>query len=120
MERFTKRFASGNVGFYGDGTPTENALKLPGTLSKLCDLEDAEQQGRLVVLPCKVGDTVWSLEWNVKTESFDIVTSTIKNVRYNSADGALSVSDGEYIRPLGKKCYLTRAEAEAAPGKEKS
>lgn len=27
---------------------------------KLCEYEDAEEQGRLVILPCRVGTPVWS------------------------------------------------------------
>lgn len=33
-------------------------------LDKLAAYEDVEEQGRLIVLPCKVGDTVWTnLAW---------------------------------------------------------
>ena len=30
-------------------------------MEKLADYEDAEEQGRLVKLPCKLGDTVWQI-----------------------------------------------------------
>ena len=33
-------------------------------MEKLADYEDAEEQGRLVKLPCKVGDTYYSIEVN--------------------------------------------------------
>ena len=31
-------------------------------IDKLAAYEDAEEQGRLVILPCKVGDTVYYLD----------------------------------------------------------
>lgn len=33
-------------------------------LNKLKKYEDLEEQGRLLELPCKVGDTVWSIDYN--------------------------------------------------------
>ena len=38
---------------YGDGSPTE----------KLADYEDAEEQGLLLRLPCKVGDTIYEVSY---------------------------------------------------------
>ena len=114
MERFTKRLANGSVGFSGDGTPTENALKLPGALSKLCDLEDVEQQGRLVVLPCKVGDTVYILRGDVHNGY-----ETVKKTHVEKVAGGFTI--GMLNRNTMKMYdyyYLTRAEAEAALGKE--
>jgi len=82
--------------------------------SKLAAYEDSEEQGRLVVLPYKVGDTVYSHLWDVKSEKYLVCIGEIKNVRYDSVDGSVTVSDGEYYRYLGRRCFLTRAEAEAA------
>lgn len=48
-------------------------------LEKLADYEDLEEQGLLVRLPCKVGDTVW------------VVTSPINVCGYDEYDG-----DAEY------------------------
>ena len=38
---------------YGNGSPTE----------KLADYEDAEEQGLLLRLPCKVGDTIYEVSY---------------------------------------------------------
>jgi hypothetical protein len=67
--------------------------------------EDADRDGRLVVLPCKVGDAVYSIHTlpnsgkkviaEVQTDLFFIV---------------LSVCEGRF----GKTVFLTRAEADAA------
>lgn len=44
-------------------------------LEKLTEYETAEEEGRLVVLPCKVGDTVYVLRqswngWNIDKKKF--------------------------------------------------
>ena len=53
--------------------------ELEKVLEKLADYEDLEEQGLLVRLPCKVGDTVW------------VVTSPINVFDYDKYDG-----DAEY------------------------
>lgn len=50
MERLTKRLASGNVCFYGNGTPTQNVMMLPKIMERLAAYEDAEEQGRLLIV----------------------------------------------------------------------
>lgn len=65
---------------------------------RLRELAEADKEGRLVVLPCKVGDTVYTL-----TRTFD---------------GADVVAEAELwwtdIPQLGKTVFLTREEAEKA------
>ena len=49
-------------------------------LRKLKDYEDAEKQGRLIKLPCKVGDTVYKIinqRDNYDDTVYQIVSSTI-------------------------------------------
>ena len=59
MERLTKRRQDGREGFAVNGTPSENMCKFPIVLDKLCEYEDLEEDGRLIRLPCKVGDKVY-------------------------------------------------------------
>lgn len=70
MERLTGRDA------YGDIVADEEMLILASRditnddlhsiinhlAEKLCEYEDLEEQGRLVKLPCKVGDTVYKAD----------------------------------------------------------
>lgn len=77
-------------------------------------IEDAEEQVRLAVLPCKVGDEIFSFRWNAKIEEYEVYAGEIKNVRYDSADGSVMVSDGERFRVWGKHAFSTREEAEKA------
>ena len=58
-ERLTKRNPDGSVGiaefrYY-------NYDDFQKMARKLADYEDAEEQGRIVVLPYKIGDTVWEI-----------------------------------------------------------
>ena len=67
-------------------------------LDRLEELAEADKDGRLVVLPCKVGDTVYILR--------------------RTFDGADVVGETELwwddIPQLGKTVFLTREEAEKA------
>lgn len=61
MERLTRRSANG-TGVYAtpSGEPIEWENNRHNVLQKLADYEDLEEQGRLIKLPCKVGDTVYA------------------------------------------------------------
>nr|DAH20118.1 MAG TPA: hypothetical protein [Caudoviricetes sp.] len=67
-------------------------------LNRIRDLAKADKDGRLVVLPCKVGDTVYILR--------------------RTFDGADVVGEAELwwddIPQLGKTVFMTREEAEKA------
>ena len=70
MERLTEKIGNTNCvkgcgsnckyGFqYCSKEDWENCQTIDDVVDKLADYEDLEEQGRLVILPCKVGDTVW-------------------------------------------------------------
>ena len=66
-------------------------------MEKLTDYEDAEEQGRLIKLPCKVGDTVY----------------LIKNSEKIAECKADMMFIGVLWEEFGKEWFLTRDEAEA-------
>ena len=80
-------------------------------LGRLEELVKADEDGRLVVLPCKVGDTVYFalLGRIIEKQVFSIVSFSNSTRIY--CDGT-----SEYFRPedIGKTFFLTREEAEAA------
>ena len=90
-------------------------------LEKLTEYETAEEEGRLVVLPCKVGDTVWMIHQEL-TDSihFTISKMSIVELRGNRINPIWFVIDGEYGKTsfspseIGKTIFLTREEAEKA------
>lgn len=63
-------------------------------------------------LPCNIGDTIYVNKYSTITGDFDIVTRTVKNIRYDAIDNTFMISDGEFYREFGKKVFLTREEAE--------
>ena len=91
---------------------TERVLELYG---KLKPYADAEEQGRLVILPCKVGDTVWSRDvepWTVVSVEWFSRRVTQLHCKSPVTGRGMTFSVGK--RSLGKTVFLTREEAEAA------
>ena len=121
MKRLTKRVGSNVVActfdmdFVLDMSEKEYA-EFMNLMEKLADYEDAEEEGRLVILPCKVGDTVYFLILGkiIEKQVFSIVTFSNSSIIYCSGTS-------EYFRPeqFGKTVFLTREEAEAALDKMK-
>ena len=95
----------------------EQTVEIGGMLKKYCidhirDLLHAEQDGRLVVLPCKVGDDVWFVRKFGNGQCIKRAEVSCINIDFR---GEVFVSarriSGGYI---GKTVFLTREEAEAA------
>lgn len=98
---------------------------------KLKDYEDLEEQGRLIKLPCKVGDTVYvvtspfnvfdDIEYdeNMKDEVYESYVSSITfyecGEQYRIYAKATNHFIGAYFREcdFGKTVFLTKSEAEA-------
>lgn len=131
MERLTARTKNGHaylVFVKPDeqevDSPYKNTLQcILDCFERLAQYEDLEEQGRLVVLPCKVGDTVYEtlFEWDctecLKT-SFKPKVRERKVTHFmltKSGDIILGVAgDGSDYLIYGKTVFLTRAAAEAA------
>lgn len=101
------------------------------SIDHLCELVQAEQNGRLVVLPCKVGETVYQLCYMTHREALQsgVPQSSDKwqNRKYGRKKAAylpLFIKERKMVKSLyqqfGKTVFLTREEAEAALQKEKS
>ena len=73
---------------------------------RLLELADADRAGRLVVLPCKVGDIVYGAETAPVLPLYVIEPA----VYMESAEGG----DFETLDNFGKMVFMTREEAEAA------
>ena len=67
------------------------------SLDRLQELVEADREGRCVVLPCKVGETVWTL--------------LPECGKYFVRKAGFSVS---MFRQIGKTVFLTRESADAA------
>ena len=102
------------------------AQVLRTTPDHLRDILQAEQDGRLVVLPCKVvcGTTIWWADSNFHTDPIKCEVSSFGI--YTGPDGDLQVWMNCYVygstpmsksfrmSSIGKTVFLTREEAEAA------
>lgn len=93
---------------------------------KLKDYEDLEEQGRLIKLPCKVGDTVYCIfsrytKCTFNNEKFDEYScqgceyecdskkeNYVQGMRAYSLDWIVT-----NLKKFGKTLFLTKSEAEA-------
>ena len=94
-------------------------------LRKLKDYEDAEEQGRLVKLPCKVGDTVWQIMVvgvqgkNIKYGIFKAVVTTISvDYQMNFLISTITEDEERYRNEvtstaIGETMFFTKSESEA-------
>ena len=90
-------------------------------VDKLAEYEDLEEQGLLLKLPCKVGDTVFSFDDRKAIHPF-----TLEEIEINEYGQYILIAyngNKEYlhfwkirtpIENIGKTVFLTKAEAEKA------
>ena len=90
-------------------------------VEKLAEYETAEEEARFVVLPCKVGDTVWMVHQRLTSTVNNVISKmTVTELRGNRLNPIWFVIDGEYGRTsfhpseIGKTIFITREEAEKA------
>ena len=80
-------------------------------VARLREIAEADKDGRVVVLPCKVGDTVYFalLGRIIEKQVFSIVS-------FSKSTRIYCGGTSEYFRPedIGKTFFLTREEAEKA------
>ena len=93
-------------------------------MEKLADYEDAEEQGELLWLPCKVGDKVYQVsEGFIEPCTVEVIYladyadrdgnyCNMAEIHYDRKDCPY-VSTEIYFTDIGKTVFLTREEAEA-------
>lgn len=83
-------------------------------IKKLAAYEDAEEQGRLVRLPCKVGTAIWRV-WYGKIYRYVVVEVDAQDhVKLRFLIECLPYLRFYWDDEYGKTVFLSRAEAEAA------
>lgn len=94
-------------------------------VKKLADYEDLEEQGRLIKLPCKVGDTVWDNDcgrpcaYTITAFSFGECEEyicepvTTKEVVFYYENSSRSITGSFAESEIGKSVFLNKSEAEA-------
>lgn len=130
MERLTMTSDKGGVAFTFDlditceKTEIEKILKLA---KKLKEYEDLEEQGKLLKLPCAVGDIIWDIDfgrpcgYEVTGFSFGSLNDDDWEeekvldkvvVYYTNSNG--SITGTFAVSEIGKSVFLIKEEAEAA------
>ena len=74
---------------------------------QLQEFANAKADGRLVALPCKVGDTVYSTA-DGKVEKLSVLCLIV----YRDEIYIKTIASAPYARKLGDRLFLTREEAE--------
>lgn len=114
MERLTMTSEKGGVAFTFDLDITckpSEAQKILRLAERLKHYEDLAEQGRLIELPCKVGDTVWFVNERIYECIVDsyVIYKTNVGISLKYCMGSAYVD----IFFFGKTVFLTKAEAEA-------
>lgn len=83
------------------------------TLMRLRELAVADQEGRVVVLPCKRGDELWTYCNHPFKRVYSFTVSDVSTLNGRTVLNTLGLGT---IRPedIGKTVFLTREEAEKA------
>lgn len=137
MERLTERFENGQAAVLGCGNNCkydykycnnylEDCPTITEIYEKLAAYEDAEEQGRLIKLPCKVGDIVYCIfnrytkcthsneefdEYNCQGCEYECDSKKenyVQDVRAYSLDWIVT-----NLNNFGKTVFITKSEAAA-------
>lgn len=121
--RLTIRNSDGSV-----SQPTN--VTIESVFERLAEYEDAEEQGRLIKLPCAVGDTVYMLNSNksliqkMVVDTPDIRCHCVKDDKFaccapicnDTRNNICAYRFKRDFSEIGKIVFLTREEAEAKKG----
>lgn len=72
--------------------------------------KELEEQGLLLKLPCKVGDTIYSVEFR---DSAEIILEKVDSFKITGNDIWVFGKYDKFIRRLGGSVFATKEEAEA-------
>lgn len=85
---------------YGEWNAMISVLNSIGGYDRLRELAEADEEGRVVVLPCRVGDTVYFVSKRYKC---------INELTINSVESIVLLG-----KKWGKRVFVSREEAEKA------
>lgn len=135
MERLTYVTEDGEILFHPEDLPEDEGMTirqlaederwkaLDQIAEKLTNMEQMEEQGMLVRLPCKVGDTVYTLSYRYECKNdYDCKVprqwKCEENIPCEYEKKIHYVKESQFclrmLESLGKTVFLTREEAEKA------
>lgn len=92
----------------------EDIAELCGGFDRLRELAEADKEGRVIILPCKVGDTVWRI---VRDGEPHITRDEVRDMYFaDDMTPCIELVGGRvtFTEKFGKTVFLSRAEAERA------
>lgn len=111
MERLTKR----GFNFITDLAKRDvDSWVIAKCLSRLQKYEDLEEQGLLLKLPCKVGDTVYRIIKEFRTRRNKIISGKVYRIALTDIEMQIFIDKWQSKGIYGKTVFLTQAEAEEA------
>lgn len=112
-KRLTKHIESMNP-VDGNAELVDNSIK---AYIRLIELEDKIENGTLIELPCKIGDTFYEAVKGLPLEEWEMTSISIcRNERFYDlwAERKRDYAHWKFlIEDFGKTCFLTKKEAEA-------
>lgn len=124
MERLTNKGSKGEI-WISDTDETRRWGRKESAYRRLAEYEDLEEQGGLIKLPCKVGDTVWDNDYGRpcaytitafsfgECEEYICEPVTTKEVVFYYANSSGSITGSFAESEIGKSVFLNKSEAEA-------
>lgn len=94
-------------------TVFEDIAELCGGLDRLREIAEADKEGRVVVLPCRQGDELWTYCNHPVNRVYSFTVSDVSTLNGRTVLNTLGLGT---IRPedIGKTVFLTHEEAERA------
>lgn len=88
------------------------------TVGRLKELAEADKDGRVVVLPCKVGDTVWFKTYkNNARDCIGVQPHEVTRISASIIVPGEIVDIGIHVDQIGVRVFLSETEAVAADAK---
>lgn len=103
----------------GEWCAMMSVLNSIGSYDRLRELAKADEEGRVVVLPCKVGDTVYEVTSRGTISEYEVMAMRTEMfeqfIAWRLRKGFVDrFCDGIPVGEIGKTVFLTREEAEKA------
>ena len=103
---------------YGRLKAYEDIAELCGGFDRLRELAEADEDGRVVVLPCKVGDTVWFKTYkNNARDCIGVQPHEVTRISASIIVPGEIVDIGIPVDQIGVRVFLSETEAVAADAK---
>lgn len=125
MERLTESNPSWIDDELWESACEPDCEEIDAVYRKLKDYEELEEHGRLIKLPCKVGDTVWNNDDGIpcaytitafsfgECEEYICEPVTTKEVVFYYAKSSGSITGSFAESAIGESVFLNKSEAEA-------